>query len=119
MNLRRSLLVPATILALALVPSLAAEAKTFNGTNKPDNVKGTPKNDKFKGKGGNDKFTGWRVTTRPGAATATTGSRAAPAADMLYGENDNDKLNGGGGNDLVPTVGSATTRSTATPATTT
>ena len=51
-------MVPASIVALALAMPLAAEAKSFHGTNKSDNVKGTPKNDKFKGKGGNDQFKG-------------------------------------------------------------
>ena len=46
------------MVALALVPAMGADAKSFHGTNRSDHVKGTPGKDKFKGKGGNDRFAG-------------------------------------------------------------
>ena len=58
-------MVPASLVALVLVPPLAADAKSFHGTNKSDNVKGTPGNDKFKGKDGNDQFKGCLLYTSP------------------------------------------------------
>ena len=65
---------------------LAAEAKSFHGTNKSDQVKGTPRNDKFKAKGGNDQFKGMAGNDTAFGGDGNDVFTMGPGADKAYGE---------------------------------
>ncbi len=80
---KQLLVVPAAVLALVLVPQVAAEAKKYTGNDRNNTLKGKSGNDKFLAKGGNDKVIG------------------GGGNDKAWGGDGNDTLTMGAGNDVL------------------